>query len=119
MAAWVTMDELINEMKLEQQSDPSEDDLARLQRDLDAAVEFVERIHAGRFNFSGAPSVLPLPGPSLKLGTLMMAIRLDTRRRSPDGSVYMGEQGAARVSREDPDISRLLRIGRHSIPRVG
>jgi|SRR5688572_10239401 len=117
--AWVTLDEMKNEMSMEQQNDPSEADEERLQRDLDASVAFVERVHAGHYNFTGAPSALPLPGKDLVLGTLMLAIRLDTRRRSPEGMVSFGEQGVSRVAYNDPDISRLLRLGRHAVPRVG
>jgi hypothetical protein len=31
----------------------------------------------------------------------------------------MAEMGSARVATFDGDIDRLLRIGRHAIPRVG
>ena len=119
MPGWVTFDELLNEIDQEEQGDLAEGDTERLQRVFAAAVEFVERIHKGRFNFTGAPSDLPVPGESLKLGTLMLARRWDTRRRSPGGLVAMAELGAARVPSFDADIDRLLRIGRHAIPRVG
>jgi hypothetical protein len=49
---------------------------------------------------------------------LRLAGRWHTRRRSPDGLVAMAEMGAARVTSFDPDIDRLLRIGRHKRPRV-
>jgi hypothetical protein len=120
MPGWVTFDELLNEIDQEDQGDLDPADEQRLQRVLDAAVEFVERIHKGRFNFDADPeSELPVPGESLKLGTLMLARRWDTRRRSPQGLVAMAELGAARVPSFDGDIDRLLRIGRHAIPRVG
>lgn len=98
-----------------------DDDDARLQQVLDAAVAEVERIHAGRFNFAGDPDdPRPEPGPQISLGTLMLAGRWHTRRRSPDGLVEMGqEMGSSRVPSFDPDIDRLLRIGRHGIPVVG
>lgn len=124
MPGWVTLDELVNEMKLDDQDIPDADalepaDAQRLTRDLDAAVEFVERVHRGRFNFDGAPSSpLRQPTTDLKKGVLMLAIRLDARRRSVNGLVFMGEQGVGRIPYDDPDISRLLRIGRHAIPRV-
>jgi hypothetical protein len=119
MPGWVTFDELLNEIDQEDQGDLSEADEQRLQRVFGAAVEFVERIHRGRYNFSGGPSDLPLPGETLKLGTVMLARRWDTRRRSPQGLVAMAELGAARVPSFDSDIDRLLRLGRHAIPRVG
>lgn len=91
-----------------------ERDDARLAPMLDAAVAFVERVHAGAFNFAGdLGSALPDPGPDLQLGTVRLAGRWHTRRRSPDGLVAMAEMGAARVPSFDPDIERLLRIGRY------
>lgn len=124
MPGWVTLDELINDMKFDDQEITSAADLdpaeaQRLQRDLDAAVDFVERIHSGRYNFDGAPSTLPAPPATIKLGTLMMAKLLDTRRRSPGGFVSAGDQGVARVAYSDPDINRLLRLGKHAIPKTG
>lgn len=90
--------------------DPDDD---RLTQVLDAAVAFVERVRAGAFNFDGdLGSELPDPTSDLELGTLRLAGRWHTRRRSPDGLVEMGELGAGRVPSFDPDIDRLLGIGR-------
>lgn len=123
MAAWVTFEELFNEAGLDDQGgleDLDPNDEQRLRRDFNAAVAFVERIHRGRYNFSGEPtSTLKLPTEDLKLGTLMLARRWDSRRRSVNGIVSMGEMGASRVTSYDADIDRLLRIGRHARPRVG
>jgi hypothetical protein len=95
-------------------------DDAKLQQKLDAAVSEVQRIHRGRYNFDGDPeNPRPEPGPGIVLGTLMLAGRWHTRDRSPDGIVEMGELGTSRVPSFDPDIDRLLRIGRHGIPVVG
>lgn len=95
-------------------------DDTRLTPPLDAAVAFVQRVHRGRYNFDGdLGSVKPEPDAGIVLGTLMLAARLHTRKRSPDGMVDMGELGSSRVPSFDPDIDRLLRIGRHSIPVVG
>ncbi|NUR80718.1 MAG: hypothetical protein HOQ21_09780 [Dermatophilaceae bacterium] len=119
----MTLDEFVNELALSDAETPEElgdGDRQRLERVFNAAVEFVERIHRGRFNFNGDPgSTAPAPGENLRLGTLMLARRWNTRRRSPDGLVAMGELGASRVSFGDPDVDRLLRLGRHAIPRVG
>lgn len=121
---WVTLDELKNELADgedvgdERPEDPADDE--RLQRVLDAAVAFVERVRKGQFNFDRDPLCdLPAPDADLKLGTLMLARRWDTRRRSPDGLVTMVDQGQARVLSFDPDIDRLLRLGRHARPVVG
>lgn len=124
MPGWVTLDEFVVDLELpdaESAADLSEGDQARYGIRLDAAVEFVERIHKGRFNFglgNEGDDELPLPGATLKLGTMMLAKRWNTRRRSPEGLVTFGE-GASRVSFDDPDLNRLLRVGRHAVPRVG
>lgn len=94
---------------------PSNDerDDSHLQLQLDAAVAFVETVHDGRYNFDGDVLVdLPAPNAGIRLGTLRLAGRWHTRRRSPDALIQMGELGAARVPSFDPDIDRLLRIGR-------
>lgn len=103
-------------------TDVLDDDEDRLTLPLQAAVAEVERIHAGRYQFVDPPdpeSPLPVPGANLILGTLMLAARLHTRKRSPDGLIDMGEMGSSRIPSFDPDIDRLLRIGRHAIPVVG
>lgn len=83
-----------------------------LQVTLDAAVEYVERIHAGIFQFVVDPeSSLPLPDEDLVLGTLRLARRWDVRRQSVDGIVVQGEVSNI-VPSFDTDMERLLRIGR-------
>lgn len=87
---------------------------------LDAAVSYVEDVLAGSYNFIGDPlSLLPAPSPRVVQGTLLYAFRLHNRRRSPDGTIDMGELGAARIPSNDPDIERLLGIGRWRAPMVG
>lgn len=114
---WATLDELKSQMKIG--TDDTRDDAA-LQLRLDAAVSFVERVRKGQFKFDDDPlNEAPAPTPDLKLGTYMLAARWHTRRRSPDGLIAMAEMGAARVTSFDPDIDRLLRIGRHARAVVG
>lgn len=81
--------------------------------------------HNARWTTTGLVAVVPqlftvrsaagrkAPTPDLILGTLRLAGRWHTRRRSPDGLVSMAELGAARVPSFDPDIERLLKIGRY------
>lgn len=58
------------------------------------------------------------PDDDLVLGTLRLAGRWHTRRRSPDLLVDGGEMGTSRVPTIDADIDRLLRIGRRSAMAV-
>jgi len=90
-----------------------------LQRVLDASVSFVEGVRP-QFNYDADPlSDLPDPTADLALGTLRLAGRWYTRRKSPDALVAMGELGSARIPSFDPDIDRLLRIGRWAKAIVG
>jgi hypothetical protein len=83
-----------------------------LATELAAAVAFV-RDKRKRFNYDADPLCdLPNPTDDLWLGTVRLAGRWHSRRRSVDGLVDMGDLGAARVPSVDPDIERLLGIGR-------
>src|SRR5262245_43853952 len=110
------------DLKVDMKIDASDTrDDARLDQVLSAAVEFVERVRGGSFLFDpadGAQFGLPAPTPDIILGTLRLAGRWHLRRRSPDGLVSMGELGSTRVASFDPDIDRLLGIGRHRKPVI-
>ena len=54
-----------------------------------------------------------------KLGAIMLAARLYTRRNSPNGIEALNEGGATYVSRYDSDIARMLNIDQHAYPRIG
>lgn len=95
---------------------------------LQAAISYVadpiDGVLAGTYNFSGASAdvveaLLPLPTERIRQGTLMYAYRLHNRRRSPDGTIDMGELGTARIPSNDPEIERLLGVGRWRAPMVG
>jgi hypothetical protein len=108
--AWPpTLDDLKADMR-----DTTARDDAALQIVLDAAIAFVERVHAGGFNFAGELiTELPDPPADFVLGTLRLAGRWHVRRRSPDGLVAAGDLGNQRVPSVDQDIARLLRIDRY------
>jgi hypothetical protein len=91
--------------------DTADDDL--LKSALAAAISFVQRVHQERYNFGDAP-LLSAPDDDMHLGTLYLARRLHSRRRSPDGVIDLGELGSTRIPSFDPDIDRLLQIGRYS-----
>jgi hypothetical protein len=119
VALWITFDEFLNEID-EVDAELTDADRQKLQRAFDAAVSFVERVHKGRYNFTGeiGSTLKPVPD-TLPMGLLMYSRRLDTRRRSPNGLISLGELGSTRVPSFDPDEQRLLRLGKHAIPRVG
>lgn len=57
--------------------------------------------------------------PKVVQAGILAAGRLYARKGSPAGLASFGEFGAAEVLRLDPDVDRLLGIGRHAHPRVG
>lgn len=97
-------------------------DDAVLQVELDAAVAFVEQQRRGDFNFAGATTgddaALPAPTASVVLGTVRLAIRWHTLRRSPDGLIDAGDLGQVRVPRIGADIEAQLGIGNYREPMV-
>lgn len=50
---------------------------------------------------------------------LLATARLLARQSSPTGQVSYGEFGAADILRLDPDVSRLLGVGRYARPIIG
>lgn len=76
------------------------------------AAAYVERVRPD-LDWSGdAPA-------DVKLGALILAARFYARKGSPMGVATFAEFGAAQIVRLDPDVERLLGIGRHSRPRIG
>lgn len=111
MAVWATLAGLKKDMKLAV-TDTRDDEALTIQ--LDAATAFVESVHGEKFDFTGAgSSTLPPPDEDTVLGTYRLAQRWFARQKSADGIVSMGELGNARVPSFDPDIDRLLGIGRY------
>ena len=111
------LDELKDDLKIAL-GDTRDD--TRLTQVLDASVYFVQRVRP-KFQYDPLDAgqlELREPTPDLRLGTLRLAGRWHIRRRSPDGLIQMADQGAARVSSGDPDIDRMLRIGRHALPKA-
>lgn len=107
-------------LKVDLKIDPGDtrDDVT-LQSELDSAVAIVARVRKGAFQFDPtdpAQFTLIAPTADITLGTLRLAGRWHARRRSPEGLVDLGDLGASRVPGSDPDIDRLLGIGRFRGP---
>jgi hypothetical protein len=52
------------------------------------------------------------PGADVVTGTAMLAYRFYSRRTTPLGVLGFSEDGASGILREDPDVAKLLGIGR-------
>lgn len=112
------LDDYKNDQKIA--LDDARDD-PRITAELGAAASFVQD-QRPLFNYAHDPLVLlpdPESDPALMLGTIRLAARYVRRQQSPDGMVQLGDMGAARVSTFDPDIDRLLRIGRFALAVLG
>lgn len=91
---------------------PTDDDA--MQACCDAARSFVEDRRGDLFvSDGGDPPVLTYtPTPAVIHGAAMYAHRLYHRRKSPLGILGSTDVGDSGILREDPDIARLLGIGR-------
>lgn len=84
-----------------------------------ALTELVDAVTALVASYHAAPAADDEWPPNLQLGATMLAARLYRRRNSPAGVEALGELGPVYVSRNDPDLAQLLKIGRYAPPRVG
>jgi hypothetical protein len=112
----ITWPPTVEEVRQDAKKDGVPVDLEVLQTNLDAAVSFVQRVRP-QFNYTADatldPAVWPDPTPDLKLGTMRLAARWFARRTSPEALVEMGDLAPGRIPSFDPDIDRLLGIGRY------
>lgn len=85
-----------------------------LQSACDAARSFVEEKRGDLWvSDGGDPAVLTYtPTPAVVHGAALYAYRLYQRRNNPLGILGTTDVGPAGILREDPDIARLLGIGR-------
>lgn len=104
MSAWLTVPQALALIELES-GDTNENGFKGA---LDAACEYVEGKRAELL--IGDPPVFT-PGPTVKLGTAMLANRWYQRRGSPLGAAQYSEFGGGTILRYDPDIAKLLGIG--------
>lgn len=104
-----TLAQVKGELKIDL-DDTRDDD--QLTARLNAAVAFVERVVLAP-DLDACPPHIPTATADIELGTLLLASRWHARRRSPEMLITAGEFGGARIPSFDPDIERMLGIGRH------
>lgn len=105
-------------LKLDKGIEPDDTrDDETLQAMLTAVVAFVQRVRP-TYNYRREPlSPWPEVPADLHAGALRLAARWHDRRRSPDGLVSWTESGGAnQVPYIDPDIERMIGIGRYRGP---
>lgn len=118
--AWTVNPPTLDQLKLDAISagsvSPADRDDAKLQMVLDAAIAYAMRARP-ELNYDGNPfNHNRAPGAEFVLGVYRQAFRWHTRRKSPDATISMGELGTSRVPSFDPDIERMLGIGRYKGP---
>ena len=81
-----------------------------------AAAAYVESVKPSLVYAGAVPADMPA---NVIAGAQLYAARLLARRSSPGGVASFGEFGPAAVLRSDPDVDRLLGLGRYAAPQVG
>lgn len=85
----------------------------------DELVPVIAAVEALVTSYNEAPADGEQWPANLQLGAVMLAARIYRRRNSPAGVESMGEIGPVYVSRNDPDLAQLLKIGKYAPPKVG
>jgi hypothetical protein len=80
-----------------------------------AAAAYVERVRKDLFDEAGVYT----PNQDVVQAGLLLTSRLYARRSTPQGLASFGEFGPGTILRGDPDVDRLLGLGRHAPPKVG
>lgn len=115
---WLPTDRVHRWLKL---TDTDDADLLALVEDCrQAAGDYCERQRPDLY----APATETTPArfaatPSVVQAGVLSAARLYARIGSPAGLAAYAEIGAAEILRIDPDVTRLLGVGRYAPPRVG
>lgn len=90
-------------------------DDASMQQFCNGAASYVEGRRSDLWGLTNDVEPAPVfqPTPAVVTGAAMLAYRFYARRTSPLGVVGFTEDGAMGILKDDPDIARLLGIGRH------
>lgn len=114
-ATWLDADEVERVMGADLAGEWDKD---TMQRFCDGSRSFVESRRPDLFVTTPAedeedPDVVTFtPGADVVVGAAMLAYRFYSRRTTPLGVLGFSEDGASGILREDPDIAKLLGIGR-------
>jgi hypothetical protein len=95
---------------------PDTRDDAVLQVELDAAIAYAMAVRPELNYDADVFNPRPAPSAAFRLGVIRQAGRWHARRRSPDATIAMGDLGTSRVPSFDPDIERMMGIGRYKGP---
>lgn len=112
--AWLPQEDVLAYLGM----DDSDSEASSVSRARLAAAAYVER---NRPDLLTLVELTPtyLPTPEVFEGALLLTARLHARKASPTGLASYGEFGPAAVLRFDPDVERLLGVGRYAPPAVG
>ncbi|MDK8450894.1 hypothetical protein [Corynebacterium mastitidis] len=80
-------------------------------------TEITEAVTALLVGYKGTPT--DTWGADVAFGAKMLCARIYRRRNSPAGVEALGELGPVYVSRNDPDLAQLLKLGRYAPLQVG
>lgn len=109
--SWLPLDDVLAQVGAE----PASSQAAAADRARLAAAAHVERLRPELV----AAYVAGTVDADVVKGAVLLAARLFSRAGSPTGLASFGEFGPSAILRLDPDIERLLALGRYAPPRVG
>lgn len=116
--AWLALDAVLRQLGLPTDQTDTPQAITADEKRL-AAAAAVERARPDLVTVDGAGAASFAADPDVIEGALMLAARLYARKGSPQGLASYGDFGPAPVTRLDPDIERLLGVGRYGRPAVG
>lgn len=107
--AWLPLDTVLGHLRIESDSD----DAAQVEQWRQGAAAWVQR----KLGVQDASTWQPTA--DVRQGAVLLCARLWSRRGTPAGLASFAEFGATAILRLDPDVERLLGLGRYGRPRVG
>ena len=112
---WTDNPPTLADLKADMNISDTRDDVV-LQTQLDAAIAYAMTARP-ELNYDANPlNNNPSPSAAFRLGVIRQVGRWNARRRSPDMVVAGGDLGTSRIPSWDPDIERMMKIGRYRGP---